>query len=134
MAKRILIIDDEVSLARNIKDYLEADGFDARVCWDGEAGIAAFDEMPAEVVVLDLTLPGMDGFAVLERLRTRVAATRVIIITAYGNGKTAAAALHAGAYDYLAKPLALSGASGKKVEISGAVAYKGSCRSEGARP
>ena len=87
--QRILIIDDEVSLARNIKDYLEADGFDARVCWDGEAGIAAFDEMPAEVVVLDLTLPGMDGFAVLERLRTWVAATRVIIITAYGNGKTA---------------------------------------------
>jgi two-component system, NtrC family, response regulator AtoC len=108
MVQRVLIIDDEVALARNIKDYLEADGFEARACGDGETGIAAFDELPTDVVVLDLNLPGMDGLAVLELLREHDAPTRVIIITAYGNGQTASAALRAGAYDYLAKPLALS--------------------------
>ena len=89
MVQRVLIIDDEVALARNIKDYLEADGFEARACGDGETGIAAFDELPTDVVVLDLNLPGMDGLAVLELLREHDAPTRVIIITAYGNGQTA---------------------------------------------
>ncbi|MFL5334920.1 MAG: response regulator, partial [Geminicoccaceae bacterium] len=85
MSHRVLIIDDEVSLARNIKDYLEVDGFEAEVCWDGEAGLAAFDELPADVVVLDLTLPGMDGLVVLERLHERAPRTKVIIITAHGD-------------------------------------------------
>lgn len=108
MSHRVLIIDDEVSLARNIKDYLEVDGFEAEVCWDGETGLAAFDQLPADVVVLDLTLPGIDGFMVLEQLHERAPRTKVIVITAHGTGQTGAAVLQAGAFEYLAKPLALS--------------------------
>ena len=108
MAHRVLIIDDEVSLARNIKDYLEVDGFDAEVCWDGEAGLAAFTDLPADVVVLDLTLPGMGGLDVLAHLHERAPWTKVIIITAHGDGQTGAMVLQAGAFEYLAKPLALS--------------------------
>ena len=108
MAHRVLIIDDEVSLARNIKDYLEVDGFDAEVCGDGEAGLAAFTDLPADVVVLDLTLPGMGGLDVLAHLHERAPWTKVIIITAHGDGQTGAMVLQAGAFEYLAKPLALS--------------------------
>ena len=108
MGPNVLIIDDEPSLARNIKDYLEVDGLVARVCGSGEAGLAAFAAAPAEVVVLDLTLPGMDGLAVLDELRRRDPEVKVIIVTAHGTGQTRAMVLQAGAYSYLIKPLALS--------------------------
>lgn len=103
----VLVIDDELSLARNIKEYLEVDGLEADVCGDGEAGIELFAERVHPVVVLDLRLPGMDGFAVLARLRELEPAVKVIIISAHGSGETGVAALAAGAYDYLRKPLVL---------------------------
>ena len=65
----VLMIDDEVSLARNIKDYLEVDGLEARVCSDGETGIAAFAARAHRRRRARPTLPGIDGLAVLERLR-----------------------------------------------------------------
>jgi DNA-binding response OmpR family regulator len=80
----VLVIDDELSLARNIKEYLEVDGLDADVCADGESAIELFAARAYPVVVLDLRLPGMDG-----------------------NGETGVAALAAGAYDFIRKPLVL---------------------------
>jgi DNA-binding NtrC family response regulator len=108
MAHGILIVEDEASLARNIKEYLEEDGFACRICGDGEAGLQAFDAFHPDLVLLDLRLPGMDGLAVLKQLRARDPEARVILLTAHGSVPTAVEAIKAGAYEYLAKPVILS--------------------------
>jgi DNA-binding response OmpR family regulator len=108
MTYDVLVIDDEVSLARNIKEYLEFDGLEAHVCSDGETALEAFQCCHVPVVILDIRLPGMDGFSVLEQLRAQDAGVRIIMISAHGNTDTGEAALAAGAYAYLSKPLALS--------------------------
>ena len=108
MAYGVLIIEDEASLARNIKDYLEEDGFEARICGDGESGLKLFETFRPDIVLLDLRLPGMDGLAVLRQLRGRSPEARVIMLTAHGSNGIAAEAIKAGAYEYVAKPVALS--------------------------
>jgi DNA-binding response OmpR family regulator len=108
MMGSILIIEDETSLARNIKDYLEDDGLEARICDSGEAGLAAFAARKPDLVLLDLRLPGMDGLAVLRTLRTQDPEATVIMMTAHGGDKVAVEALLAGAHTYLAKPVVLS--------------------------
>ena len=106
--RKVLIIEDEETLARNIQEYLEVDGFEAQVCGDGEAGLAAFEAFRPEVVLLDLRLPGLDGLAVLERLRGRDPGAKVIMMSAHCGAQVAAEARRAGACTFLAKPLALS--------------------------
>ena len=108
MSHAVLIIEDEASLARNIKDYLEVDGFEARICGDGETGLTTFAEFRPDIVLLDLQLPGIDGLTVLRTLRQRYADARVIMLTAHGNVQIAVEAIKAGAYEYLAKPVVLS--------------------------
>ena len=108
MAYGALIVEDEASLARNIKDYLEVEGFDARVAGDGEAALAVLDSFRPDTVILDLRLPGMDGLSVLRELRRRDAGIRVIMLTAHGSVSTAVEAMKGGAYEYLTKPVVLS--------------------------
>lgn len=108
MAHAVLIIEDEASLARNIKDYLEEDGFEARIAGDGETGLKLFDSFRPDIVLLDLRLPGIDGLAVLKQLRARSPEARVIMLTAHGSVQIAVEAIKAGAYEYLAKPVVLS--------------------------
>ncbi|MEK0083899.1 sigma-54-dependent transcriptional regulator [Benzoatithermus flavus] len=108
MAHGILIIEDETSLARNIKDYLEEDGFEARCCGDGESGLKLAESFRPDFVILDLQLPGMNGLAVLRHLRARESGIKVVMLTAHGSVQTAVEAIKAGAYEYLAKPVVLS--------------------------
>ena len=108
MAYAALIIEDEQSLARNIRDYLEVEGFDARVCSDGESGLQLLDEFHPDLVVLDLRLPGMGGLDVLRQLKARAGNIKVIMLTAHGSVQTAVEAVKLGAYEYLAKPVVLS--------------------------
>ena len=108
MAYGALIVEDEASLARNIKDYLEVDGFDARVSPDGELALRLLVSFRPDVVILDMRLPGMDGLSVLRELRQRDGDARVIMLTAHGCVQTAVEAIKAGAYEYLAKPVVLS--------------------------
>jgi len=108
MARDVLIIDDEASLARNIKAYLEEDGFRALVAVDGEAGLELFERLGADVVLLDLHLPGLDGWSVLQRLRAHSPGTKVVIMTAHGDPQGAAQAHDRGACGYVSKPVRLS--------------------------
>lgn len=105
---KVLIIEDEETLGRNIKEYLEEDGFEAWVCGDGASGLEAFATLRPGVVLLDLRLPGIDGLEILERLRAQDPGARVIMMTAHGGAHVAAAARRAGACTFLAKPLVLS--------------------------
>ena len=108
MPHAVLIIEDEASLARNIKLYLEEDGFEARIANDGETGLELFDGLRPDLVLLDLRLPGMNGLEVLKKLRARDPAAKVIMLTAHGSLQIAVEAIKAGAYEYLPKPVVLS--------------------------
>jgi DNA-binding response OmpR family regulator len=104
---RILIIEDEVQLARHISRALERNGHMASARYDGAAGLQAALEDPSDLIVLDLGLPGVDGFTVLRRLREANDPARVLILTARGEVENRVKGLRAGADDYLAKPFSL---------------------------
>ena len=108
MAYGVLILEDEASLARNIKAYLEEEGFEAKVAGDGETGLRLFESFGPDIVLLDLQLPGMSGLAALREMRSRRPDVRVIMLTAHGSVQVAVEAIKAGAYEYLAKPVVLS--------------------------
>ena len=82
MAGSVLLIDDDVDVLRSIGNYFEQLGYEVTRELSGEAGLATFDRLRPEVVILDLLLPGMNGMEVLESLRQRDAA--VILLTGRG--------------------------------------------------
>jgi DNA-binding response OmpR family regulator len=104
---RILIIEDEPQLARHVNRALLRNGHLTVVRHDGATGLQAALEEPTDLVVLDLSLPVLDGFAVLERLRAAGSPARVLILTARGEVEHRVRGLKAGADDYLGKPFAL---------------------------
>ena len=107
MLPAILIIEDETTLAKNIKTYLVRDGFDVHVASKGGDGLAEFERFKPDIVLLDFNLPDMNGLEVLTQLRTLDARIKVIMMTGESNVQVAVSAMKAGAYDYLSKPLVL---------------------------
>jgi DNA-binding response OmpR family regulator len=104
---RILLIEDEVQLAKHITGALERNGHDVVVEHDGTLGLKVALDHPPDLMVLDLNLPGLDGFSVLDRFSRIHAATRVLILTARGEVEHRVRGLNAGADDYLAKPFSM---------------------------
>ena len=105
MAK-VLIIDDEPGIRTTLASILEDEGHRATLAESGEEGIAQFARDEFDLVLLDLWLPGMDGLAILERLRA-AGAPPVIMISGHGSVEAAVKATRLGAYDFLEKPLSL---------------------------
>ncbi|HSB55943.1 MAG TPA: sigma-54 dependent transcriptional regulator, partial [Gemmatimonadales bacterium] len=103
MADSVLLIDDDVDVLRGIGNYFERLGYEVTRELSGEAGLATFDRVRPDVVVLDLRLPGMDGMEVLEHLRQRDAA--VILLTGNSDIATAVRAMQLGAENFLTKPV-----------------------------
>jgi len=101
---RILIVEDEQRIASFVEKGLRAEGFTPTVVKDGITGLdyALSDEF--DLVVLDIGLPGLDGFDVLARLSTDRPALPVIVLTARDSVTDTVAALEGGAADYMAKP------------------------------
>ena len=108
MANAVLVIEDEVTLAKNIRRYLERAEHDVQVCSSGEQGLARFDSFHPDVVLLDYQLSGVDGLEVLRDIRKRDANVKIIFMTAHGNVQTAVDAMKAGANEFLTKPVALA--------------------------
>jgi two-component system, OmpR family, response regulator len=104
---RIALIEDNVALADAVRHSLEADGLSVDMIADGAEGDAFLATAGADVVILDLTLPGLDGLEVLRRLRARGSSVPVLILTALGKTSERVAGLRAGADDYLVKPFAM---------------------------
>jgi two-component system, OmpR family, response regulator CpxR len=100
---RILLIDDDIDLCELLTDYLTTEGFAVEVVHDGEAGAARALSGDYELVVLDVMLPGINGFEVLRRLRA-ASATPVLMLTARGDDVDRIVGLEMGADDYLPKP------------------------------
>lgn len=104
---RILIVEDSQALARALAHGLAADGHACDHCGDGKTALAYLKRFPYDLVVLDLMLPGLDGFGVLRALRVRDDAVRVLVLSARDQVADRVDALDAGADDYLVKPYAL---------------------------
>lgn len=104
---RIIVVEDEVRLSRHIASALTEAGHDPVVIHDGETALGQIEAEPFDLVVLDIGLPGMDGFEVLRRLRAKKMAHRVLILTARGELNDRINGLQLGADDYLAKPFAM---------------------------
>jgi len=103
----ILIVEDEVRLARQIASALTEAGDDPAVVHDGTSALREAVEGSFDLIVLDLGLPQMDGFEVLRRLRARHVTSRVLVLTARGEVKDRVTGLQLGADDYLPKPFAM---------------------------
>jgi two-component system, OmpR family, response regulator ResD len=107
MNGRVLVVDDDPTVAEVVTDYLRDAGLDPRHAADGQAALALAEEWPPELVVLDLMLPGLDGLEVCRRLRSGrdgQAPLPVIMLTALGEESDRVLGLETGADDYVTKP------------------------------
>ena len=100
---RILIVDDEPGITATVRAYLEKDGFTVSSAADGPAALKAARALKPDLIVLDVMLPGMDGFEVLQQLR-RESDVYVLMLTARSGETDKIVGLSVGADDYLTKP------------------------------
>jgi DNA-binding response OmpR family regulator len=103
VTNRILLIEDDLRLAEMVKTYLGGVGFHVTVAQQGKGGLALEAREPFDAVILDLTLPDIDGLDVCRQMRMR-AATPILMLTARGEPVDRVVGLELGADDYLAKP------------------------------
>ena len=104
---RILIVDDDRSLLELLTDYLGRLGHDIRGVPDGQQALACFDDPPPELVLLDVTMPGLDGWQVLARIRA-ASQVPVIMLTARGEEPEVLRGFAGGADDYVTKPFSFA--------------------------
>jgi two-component system KDP operon response regulator KdpE len=104
---RILVVDDEPAIRRYLKTSLSAQGYRVSEAEDGAAALAALKHEPVDVLVLDLGLPGTDGFAVISELRGSGATLPIIVLSARTDEAGKVKALDLGADDYVTKPFGI---------------------------
>ncbi|MDX2183514.1 MAG: sigma-54 dependent transcriptional regulator [Gemmatimonadaceae bacterium] len=105
MSRSILVIDDEPGIRAALGQLLEYEGYAVRIAADARAGLAAYEASRADLVFLDVKLPGMDGIAALDALRAKDPTAVVVMISGHATLQTAVTATQKGAYDVLEKPL-----------------------------
>ena len=101
---KILVIEDEKLLAQSIRAVLEQKGFDVETVYDGETGAEYAKLGIYDLLILDVMMPGLDGFAVAKAVRAERCATPILMLTARGGIEDRIAGLNAGADYYLTKP------------------------------
>ena len=99
----ILVVDDDPSISQLEQVYLINDGYEVRTVVDGPAAVEAFRKLPPDLILLDVMLPGMDGYEVLKTVR-RNSSIPVIMVTAKGETFDKVLCLELGADDYIVKP------------------------------
>ena len=107
MNARVLVVDDDLTIAGVVGDYLQDAGLETRHAADGQSALSLAREWPPDIVVLDLMLPGIDGLEVCQRLRAEREGqlpVPVIMLTALGEEGDRVAGLETGADDYVTKP------------------------------
>jgi len=104
MTRRLLLIEDEPTLAMLLQERLEREGYSVATCHDGERGLAEALRGAYDLVVLDIRLPGRNGFEICRELRRHSISVPVLMLTARGDVKDRVRGLKTGADDYLTKP------------------------------
>ena len=102
----ILVVEDEQKMAKALQEGLEADDYSVRVAHTGEEGFYLVQAQPFDLVILDVMLPGHDGFEILATLRRRGIKTPVLLLTSRDAVEDRVRGLDSGADDYLVKPFA----------------------------
>ncbi len=103
--KTVLIVDDDLAIREVVTQILRYEGYDVLDAGTGAEGLALAEKHHPDAIMLDVKMPGMDGFEVLQRLRAASIGAPVIVISGHGNIETAVAAVRQGAYDFMEKPL-----------------------------
>lgn len=104
---KILVVDDEPTICNMMSVFLKQLGYEVRTVNSGEEAIALFGEDPPDMVLLDISMPGMRGIDVLRRIKSKKADCGIIMLSAYGDDQTIQEALDMGAYCYIQKPMEL---------------------------
>ncbi|NLW04372.1 MAG: response regulator [Pseudomonadaceae bacterium] len=105
MAK-VLVVDDEPNIVLSLEFLMQQAGFEVTTAFDGESALMLVNENPPDLVLLDISLPGISGFEVLEELRNQAAFKRlpIVMLTAHGREVEREKGLALGADDYITKP------------------------------
>ena len=104
MSARLLVVDDDPTIRKIVRDRFRALGHDVAAAADGDEALAWLDSNEADIVLLDLQMPTMDGFGVLAALARKADAPAVVVVTAHGSIEAAVRAVKAGATDFVTKP------------------------------
>jgi len=104
---KILVVDDEPTICSMMNVFLTQIGYEVRTVNSGDDAITAFDEDPPEMVLLDISMPGIRGIDVLQLMKHRKSDCGIIMLSAYGDDQTIQEALNMGAYCYIQKPMEL---------------------------
>jgi CheY-like chemotaxis protein len=102
---RILVVDDEIDICRNLSDILSDLGYHVDTAQDGPAALDLLRQRPYDVALLDYRMPGMDGLTLFREIKKQRAGTVSMLVTAYASPATAEEALTAGAWKVIAKPV-----------------------------
>ena len=106
--KTIVVVEDEPAIAMALKDELEFEGYAVHLAEDGRAGLKLIESRSPDLVVLDLMLPGLNGFEICKRLRERRSSVPIIMLTARNERSDKIRGLDLGADDYITKPFHLA--------------------------
>jgi len=117
-ASRILLVDDEREYITTLSERLQIRDIDTDMAYDGYQALSFVKSTSPDVMVLDLRMPGMDGFEVLQRIRRDHPNVKVIIITGHGSARDEKMAREYGAYDYMSKPIDIAALAMKIKEAS----------------
>jgi two-component system copper resistance phosphate regulon response regulator CusR len=104
--RQILVVEDEHKIADSLKMGLSENGYQVEVAYDGKAGLALFEEKTFDLVVLDINLPGLNGYELCSIIRSKNAQVPVLMLTALSTLKDKIEGYDAGADDYIIKPFA----------------------------
>jgi DNA-binding NtrC family response regulator len=105
---KVLIVDDEEDFLETLAARLRLRDLDVQAVTTGEEALDVLGEREADVVILDVRLPGMSGVQALEKIKERFPLIEVMILTGYADAKTAIRVMELGAFDYLVKPVAIT--------------------------
>jgi DNA-binding NtrC family response regulator len=104
---KVLLVDDEPDFLETLAKRLSHRKLEVATAASGEEALAALERDEAEVVVLDVKMPGMDGIAAVKEMRRRHPLTEVIMLTGHADLEASAQGMAHGAFDYLLKPVAI---------------------------
>ena len=122
MAKRVLVVDDEPNIVMSLRFLMEREGFQVEVAASGQAAVAALGRQPADLVLLDIMMPELDGFEVCQRIRASPAwrDTKIVMLTAKGRDVERDKGMALGADAYVTKPFSTRDLVAKVKQMLGA--------------
>jgi len=116
---KMLCIDDDRNILNIFKMYFERENYTVLLAEDGEKGLKIFEAQKPDIVLVDLRMPNVDGFEVLERINRETTETPVLVISGEGEIEDVIRAIRLGAWDYQTKPIRESSTDKRKQVIPG---------------